>query len=497
MCYLCAEILKPIIMKRILLASILLLSAANFQIGKAYAGGLVTNSNQNAAFLRQMSQDGIIDITGMYFNPAGTAFLSNGWHVSFDIQSAKQSRDITTTFPLFAMNKNNPSTTHQFDGDALAPVIPSVHLSYNHDKWSIGANFSLGGGGGKCEFDQGLGSFEAAYAGALMSNLPGMLPSMLTPGLIAAGVDATTAAALANTGTYDGYSMNSYLKGKQYYFGLSVGATYKFMDNLAGFLGVRGVYATCNYNGFVKPTIYYSVPAVAGVFPGVSGSQELANYGIDLNCDQTGFGVTPIIGIDYKINKHWNIAARYEAETKLRLKNKTEADVPALVAAAAGATLDQFKDGTKIAANIPAILSAGVQYSPIEKVRVMAGWHYYFDKAAKQYNNKQDLIDKNTQEFSAGAEWDVCKWLTISASWQNTRYDLSDQYMSDLSFNLSNNMIGGGVRIHAHEKVDIDLGYMHTLYKDKDVTTATAAGPKVDHYERKNRVFGVGVNVHL
>ena len=463
------------------------------------AGGLVTNSNQNVSFLRQMSQDAIIDVTGIYLNPAGTAFLKDGWHISANWQFAKQSRDITTTFPLFAQNLDNNATTHKFEGEALAPVIPSLHVSYNKGKWSVNGSISLGGGGGKCEFDNGIGSFESAYAGALFTNVPGLLPTMLQPGLIAAGVPAAYAPTLAATATYDGYTLNSYMKGRQYYFGLSAGGTYKFKDNLAGFVGLRAVYATCNYNGFVKPSIGYTVPAVPGVFPGTTGRADLANYGIDLNCDQTGFGITPIIGIAYKINKHWNVAARFEAETKLRLKNKTEANVPAMVAANPSATalLGQFQDGSKVAANIPAILSAGAQYSPIEKVRIMAGWHYYFDKAAKQYNNKQKLIDKNTQEFSAGVEWDCCKWLTVSGSWQNTRYGLSDEYMNDLSFNLSNNMMGLGVRVHASKKVDVDAGYMHTFYKDRTVTSATAAGAKTDFYERSNDVFGIGVNINL
>jgi long-chain fatty acid transport protein len=483
------------VMKKVLLLSALF--AFNFSLlTTVKAGGLVTNSNQNVSFLRQMSQDAIIDITGIYLNPAGTAFLKDGWHISANWQFATQSRDITTTFPLFAQNLDNSATTHKFEGNALAPVIPSLHVSYNKDKWSVNGSISLGGGGGKCEFDNGIGSFEAAYAGALLTNVPGLLPTMLQPGLIAAGVPAAAAPALAATATYDGYTMNSYMKGRQYYFGLSAGATYKFIDNLAGFGGLRAVFATCNYNGFVKPSIGYTVPA-AGTFPGTTGRADLANYGIDLNCDQTGFGITPIIGIDYKINKHWNVAARFEAETKLRLKNKTEANVPAIVAANPSATalMGQFQDGTKIAANIPAILSAGAQYSPIEKVRIMAGWHYYFDKAAKQYNNKQDLIDKNTQEFSAGVEWDINKWVTLSGSWQNTRYGLSDQYMNDLSFNLSNNMVGGGVRVNPTEKIHIDLGYMHTFYKDKTVVTQTAAGQKTDKYHRSNRVFGIGVNI--
>ena len=479
--------------KTVLVFALFTLSISLFTSVKA--GGLVTNSNQNVSFLRQMSQDGIIDITGLYLNPAGTAFLKDGWHISANWQNAKQSRDIVTDFPLFRQNQEQPYTPHEFEGDAYAPVIPSIHASYNHGKWSVNANLSLGGGGGKCEFDQGLGSFEALYAGRLAAQMPGMLPAAVSAGLQAQmGLPKDRADAIASTAQYTGYSLDSYMKGRQYYFGLSLGATYKFMDNLAGFIGLRGVYATCNYNGYVQDiNAYYTVP---GVIP--QGQQVLDQYGLALNCDQTGFGVTPIIGIDYEINKHWNIAAKYEAETKLLLKNKSEMNNFAKQQVNEGnATLKQFEDGKKVEANIPGILNMGVMYSPIDQVRLMAGWHYYFDKAAKQYNNKQNLIDKNTQEFSAGAEWDCCKWVTVSASWQNTRYGLSDAYMNDLSFNCSNNMVGAGVRVHATSRLSIDLGYMHTFYKDKEVTTQTAAGPKTDRYSRKNRVLGVGVNVEF
>lgn len=484
-------------MKKVLLAFAILTCQLSL-INPIQAGGLVTNSNQNAAFLRQMSQDAIIDITGIYLNPAGTAFLSNGWHVSANIQNAKQSRDITTDFPLFQYNRQQPYTPHEFEGDAYAPVIPSIHASYNHDKWSVNASFSLGGGGGKCEFDQGLGSFEVLYAGKIYKSIYQTIVSNVTAAL-PVGTPASAIQTAADTqmgALYQGYTLDSYMKGRQYYFGLSLGATYKFMDNLAGFVGLRGVYSTCNYNGYVQD-VNYSLAT--------SPTPIDANSDLALNCDQTGFGVTPIIGIDYKINKHWNVAARFEAETKLRLKNKTEMNAVALAEIANGnATLAQFADDKKVEANIPGILSAGAQYSPIDQVRIMAGWHYYFDKAAKQYGGKQHKIDKNTQEFSAGVEWDCCKWVTISGSWQNTRYGLGDKYMNDLSFNLSNNMIGGGVRINATEKIHIDLGYMHTFYKDKTITTNVEAPtltdpsrtlPKTDKYHRSNRVFGVGLNL--
>ena len=67
--------------------------------------------------------------------------------------------------------------------------------------------------------------------------------------------------------------------------------------------------------------------------------------------------------------------------------------------------------------------------------------------------------------------------------------------MSDLTFNNSNNMLGVGFRVHPSERFSIDLGYMHTFYRDRTVTTQTAVGAKTDTYSRKNRVFGLGVSV--
>ena len=488
------------------------------------AGGLVTNTNQNAAFLRQLSQDAIIDITGLYMNPAGTAFLAPGAHVSFNIQNAKQSRDIATTFPLFALNTNNPDKTHKFEGDAYAPVIPSIQFSYNWEKWSVNANFALGGGGGKCEFDQGLGSFEALYAGQLAQLVPGTvkatLPGMVTQGIMAAGVPQAYAEQLAATGTYNaqltGYSLDAFMKGRQYYFGLSVGATYKLDDDFAIFGGLRAVYSTNNYNGYVqdikaKYAYSYDVPAQAALgFPGTknngTGEQDLASNSLTLNADQSGWGFTPIIGIDWKINEHWNIAWKYEFKTRLRLKNDTEMNEVAKAQIAAGnAVLGQFADGTKIAADIPSMYTLGVQYSPISSVRIMAGWHEYGDKHATQYGDKQDKIDDDTWEITAGAEWDVCKWLTLSGGWQSTNYGLSDEYMNDLSFTTNSNSWGVGARINVTEKWNIDLGFMQTLYKDREVNAyivnpATSSIPsvsKTDVYSRTNRVLGIGLNFNF
>lgn len=507
----------------------------------ALAGGLLTNTNQNAAYVRQMSQNGIIDITGLYANPAGTAFLADGWHLSLNSQTAWQQRNITTTFPLFALNTATPgNATHEFKGKAFAPVIPSFSLSYNKGKWSVNAHFALTGGGGKCEFDQGLGSFEALYAGEMFMKVPAtvnatvgatvseMVKAQVAQTLMGMSIPAAGAQAIAATtqttcnvnSMMTGYGLDAYMKGRSYYFGLQLGGTYKFTKNLSGYIGIRGIYATCNYNGYVQDvkagyaysagTYDYTVPANPTLgFPGTSGngnipadagSKDLNDYTLTLNADQTGFGVSPIIGIDWKINKHWNVAAKYEAPTKMVLKNKSEMNKFAQAKIAEGnATLGKFADGTKVREDIPGILALGAQYSPCQSVRINAGFNEYFDKSARKgmvgATVKGAGIDKNTWEINAGIEYDVCKYITLSVSYQKTSYGISDEGMTDLSFNLSNQMVGAGLRINATKRCSIDLGYMHTFYGDRTVITPTAAGPKTDNYVRKNDVFGVGVNL--
>ncbi len=475
------------------------------------AGGLLTNTNQNAAFLRNMAQDAQITLTSIYANPAGNVFLSEGWHLSINSQTAFQQRNIDTTFPLFAYNINNPELTHHYKGDAKAPIIPSISLSYNKERWSLLAHFALNGGGGKCEFGKGLGSFEALTSNTFMQNMGIILPQVqqgvtatMTEVYKSNGIpDAQAAAmgtAIGNSATITGYSMDSYLRGRSYYFGLTLGGTYKFTDNLAGFIGLRGIYASCNYNGYVQDVkAHYNVPANAQLqFPGTTGS---ANLGTDLalNCNQTGFGVTPIIGLDWKINEHWNLAMKYEAPTKINLKNDSEMnEMATAMANAEGSALAQFKDGEKVREDIPAILTAGIMYTPIEQVRINAGWHYYFDKQAKKFGNKQDLLKKGSQEFNAGIDWRFHRLFTVSASWQNTNYRMEDAYMNDISFNLPSNSFGCGFRIHPSKYFNVDLGYMHTFYRDRTVNTDLGNGVnKVDLYSRTNDCFGIGFNIYL
>ena len=489
------------------------------------AGGLLTNTNQSIAFLRSLARNGAIGIDGVYSNPAGVAFLPNGLHISFNVQNVYQTRTINSglTIPVlqgtpyhqpFKMNGGNKDGIKKFKGEASAPFVPSFQIAKNYDKWGFQMGFGIVGGGGKATFNGGLPSFERQIA---------MIPGML------ANQGLTT--------TEPGYSVSSYMHGQQYDFGLQLGATYKINDKLAVYGGARFNYIYNKYEGNIVNISanidgkmenlydYFSTKANAMTQLAIQNTQMAAQAtdptakaqyeaaakkyqaGADqlnktktqfadryLDCTQRGWGITPIIGIDYKIGR-WNLAARYEFTTKFNIENNTKRD-----------DTGQFKDGVNTPNDLPGLLSIGAQYEVLDNLRLLAGYHYYFDKDARMANNKQRLLSSNTREYLAGIEWDVKPGVTLSAGAQRTKYGLGDgSYLSDLSFVTSSCSFGIGAKIKVAKNADLNVAYFFTKYEKfnkKYETTAKTGTQEVkmlntDEFTRTNKVFGVGLDITL
>jgi len=65
----------------------LIFVAATFISGALFAGGIVTNTNQSAAWVRLPSRNASTEIDAVYYNPAGLMKLKNGFHFSVSNQS--------------------------------------------------------------------------------------------------------------------------------------------------------------------------------------------------------------------------------------------------------------------------------------------------------------------------------------------------------------------------------------------------------------------------
>ena len=473
----------------------------------ALAGGILTNTNQSVLFLKNPARDAAIGLDGVYSNPAGVAFMPEGFHVAFNWQYAHQTRTITTTNPVFALGKKNDgSSVKEFEGVADAPTIPSLQGAYNKGNWSIQFNLSVPGGGGSCEFADGLGSFESVV---------GNIAAMLQP----LGAQ--------------GYNMDGFMKGRQYYYGVQLGAAYKVTSNFSVYGGLRMLYGDATYKakisniqvktagGYVDfgdylqsatATVEDGIALVnAGIAQyeaaGVAAPAELLTQqaqlegtktslgtlqkyaeGVNLLCNQDGMGIAPVIGVDWKY-KNFNFAAKYEFKTQLRMKNESTVNEASAIDA-----VNKYRDGEKVNEDMPALLTIGAQWKPIDVVSLNLGWHHYFDKDANWYNNSQDLLKRNTNEFLAGVEWDVTDKLNVSCGGQLTRYGLTDEYMNDISFVVNSYSIGLGASYKVTDKVTLSAAYFQTNYSNYE-KTVTEGLPYKDTYTRTNRVLGLGVQV--
>ena len=524
----------------------------------AMAGGILTNTNQSVLFLKNPARDAAIGLDGVYSNPAGVAFMPEGFHIAFNWQYAHQTRTITSTNPVFALGKKNDGkTVKEFQGVADAPIIPSLQAAYNKGNWSIQFNFSVPGGGGSCEFADGLGSFESVV-GSIATKFMTLdqtatqlngLTTMLTPLYTMFG--ATAPSAISNTGI-TGYDMNSYMQGRQYYFGFQLGTAYKIKENLSVYGGLRLLYGSATYrarisNIMVKTGSAYEdfesflpkVPAqmqecltsaqqnlnfinqVEGhpayaTLPAETQAQltaaktalsqgigsleqskgemaKLAKYseGVNLLSNQSSLGIAPIIGVDWKMNDKFNFAAKYEFKTQIRMENESTVFEASEIGA-----VNKFRDSEKVNEDIPALLTIGAQWKPIDAVNLNLGWHHYFDKNANWYNNSQDLLRSNTNEYLAGVEWDVTDKLNVSCGGQLTRYGLTDEYMNDMSFVVNSYSLGFGFSYKIKNNVTLSAAYFQTNYENYTRENYPTTGVS-DTFTRTNYVLGLGCQVDL
>ena len=428
----------------------------------SFAGGLTTNTNQHSAFVRNPARFATLGIDGVYFNPAGTAFLQEGWHLSANWQMVWQDRD------AIDLKQNNK----KYEGNVYVPCMPTILAAYKTGDWTFSGFFGMPGGGGKAEFDNGLPLFDNLIGG-LGAGLGAMAPVPMT------------------------ISGASQFESTQYLFALQFGAAYKINDNLSAYAGIRGNYVSNNYMGTIKALA--DIPAM-----GATGVEVMA---VNIDMDQSGVAFAPIVGVDYKVGD-FNFAAKYEFRAKTTVENDTKAcDVAAgpmmgqvgmketietAAGAALGGYLGGFADGNKLRSDAPAMLSLAGSWQIIDRLQVMAGWNYYFDKDATVESlmggDNMKKLSRNTIEYLFGAEYKLTEKFLVSAGIQFNNFGINDNYTSDLAFTNDSFLTGVGGKYSLTEKVDINFGYCYANYApDHNALTQT-------RYERKTHNATVGVD---
>ena len=512
-----------------------------------FAGGLLTNGNQSAQYIRMLSRNASTSPDAVYFNPAGLMRMENGFYFAVQSQSLFQTKTVESKFPLLNSGK--------YEGTLAAPVFPTAFAVYKKDKFAFSLGLGPNSGGGSITFDRGLPSFEKKL-------------STLVPNL----------SELSKIGkTVTGYGVNIYFKGESVYWGIQGGVSYKVNDVFSVYGGARYLPSKTTYNGYIKdiqlvvndpeknakkflqnvaaPILSASANSATGaalsvkplVDNGAAGltlaqvqganlitaaqrtqleagllglgatqaqinampistvqatfnagaaslngkaatmiatGNALADKAVD--AEQTGSGITPIFGINISPNKNLNIGIKYEFETKLTMTNATKVD-----------DLAMFPDKKESASDIPSILSIGVDYNVSKAWKLSVSYNGYHDKGVDWGNNvysEPRVIGYNSWEVALGTQYQVTEKFALSMGYLHTEMYMLEQFQSDFSYYSPANTVGGGFEWKATPKFTLDIGALYSKYHDSTKQfTDTAVGAYSETYKKSNLGFALGL----
>jgi len=222
--------------------------------------------------------------------------------------------------------------------------------------------------------------------------------------------------------------------------------------------------------------------------------------------EQTATGITPILGVNISPSENLNIGLKYEFATKLEFENSTKEDILTGFDETTGAPITMFPDGQKFRGDMPAMLSAGIDYSIGPKLRLSLGTHYYFDKAANygkmldgEYVSNEEVIEDNFFEVAGGLEFDVTDNIILSAGYLHANTGVKDNYQSDLSYSLTTHTLGAGGAYRFNDNVMLNLGVGYTMYVDGEVTidhefVDGSIVNAIETYDKSNLFIAVGLD---
>ena len=495
----------------------------------AFAGGILTNANQSAQYVRMFSRNASTTFDAVYYNPAGLMKMDNGLYLSVNNQTITQTRNITSTNPL--LNRT------EFKGDVLAPVFPDAYAILKMDKLAFSLGFGPIGGGGSANFKHGLPSFE--------SNIGQMAAGyeMLAPVFAAYQIPGVT-----------GYDANISFKGQSVFWGIQFGVSAKINDILSVYGGVRylpsvntytghitnisvvtsaGALPASNYQALVKPVMDGLIQTLnsasanlqaainAGIIDGngaimdptLQGTLDLLGSNAktynealvtlqstegqltqlnsanlndqSVDTKQTGAGISPIVGVNISPNDKLNIGLKYEYKTGLKLTNKTKVDDTGL-----------FPNGQKTSSDLPSLLTAGVDYKASKKLLTSASLYYYFDKGVnwgKNIYGQARTIESNSYEIAVALQYNITKNFAISGGYMYSPTGVSEQYQSDFSYSQSANSLAGGFQWNLSDKLTLDAGVFHSFYDDAHKSFGTYN----ETYDKVNTGFAIGLGYKI
>lgn len=460
----------------------------------------------NAVVVRDPARQSSTEIDAVVYNPAGTAFLDDGFHFSLNGIGVFQT--------LEGMSGNG--------NDHLKNIMPSFQAAYKRNNWTFSFSWANEGGYGQWKNRNGSGFLnhimkesevfdsDLAEINTLFSETIQLLSTAaIGTEILNGGVNPFPLLNVSADDMYKPVSKN--LRSKLYNFTSRLGASYLLNEKWSAYLGVKlnyVVYHTkldgdlCMYRpstgeSWTCPEYFESI-AQAIECGRENLSEDLKEIWEDWPLDgyralgrfepnvlirfkkENWLGVAPVIGLDYHFNKV-NIGAKYEFKSVVH-------------------TNKNFEDF-----DLPANLSLGVDWQIDKHWNVAAGGTLYFNHLNDNFGKNGSGKSKSyTGDVSTSLSYSPCKrWLfsvgeTYSRSNELMNTGIAEDAISSIYSRLKTSL-GVQYDIVSNLQVNVGLSCITAKYKRECLTRGFFNGFEYPTYFAKSEIkpqvaVAVGLN---
>ena len=411
-------------------------------VPSARAGSVDNRNNNSAEYIRNVSRNAATEGADIsIYNPAGTAALEDGLHLSIANQTVAK-------YNQHSLKPSPSSAAESYTSDIVSPLYPTAFAAYKKGPWAGFMAFSFPGGGGELDYEKG-----SATTFLLESNLR------------VAGLDADT-----------------YLR--SVYYGFTLGGAYAPKDWVSVSLAARAVYARTD------------ITVDAGkAFPPGNTSKLIDHL-------EEARGYTGMLGVDFFPAPEWILALRYEAVTPLEWEvQRSNLNLENVIkdATTRNGYIARLRGvlrapGSKFDRDLPAVLGLGAGWKFMPGLRADLSANVYFNSDA-DWDGKEDQHDYG-HEYAAGLEWAAPSLpLRLSASGMYTVSGADQASYQVENPALDSYTLGLGGRYVVANRLGITLGWVGNFaIEDKaDFALLNTTADLKKHV----LVYALGIDYHL
>ncbi len=409
--------------------------------GVLVAGSIDILGIRSAEYLMELSRNAVTDnADGVTYNPAGLAFMEEGFHLNLGYQYIGKDYTITGTF-LGTTEETETSTT------TPTTFIPNFYAVYKTGNFALFGGFNAPAGGGTLEYEDGLF----------------FMPKLETL-LVQAQYGSTYFAMLTN-GTMNGSSE---------YLGGTAGVSYAFTDKFSAGIGGRYTHGQRDFSG-------------NGTFAVIDAStmEAVATVTEELDIQRSASGFSGVFSVHYRPAPQVNLSCRYETATEMDFETTSD------IQSNWELLMPYVADGATQRRDLPAVAAIGVEMDVNEKLRLGGSGNYYFVENADQ--GQDDGIEdayEDGWEANISGRYQITEKFAGALGYSYSNYGGCDSTYTDLEYNLNAGLLSGGVNWQATEKVDFTVAGGTTFFEEGE-GVGTYEG---ETYDKNVFFFAFGVN---